>query len=267
MKKVCCIGSSHIATLKAGWDQIAPKWPGVEMTFFGSPNNRVEESMQFLTLEGRRIVPTDAGVTKFFKLTSGGLGDIDLDAYDAFVVMGGVGLTKPFGLYAHYRTDEQFHSAVNVLISAECLVESFVGIFRSSLPYRLTTALAQLTAKPVFLIPEPRPSESVLASSGSEFPTWDYYIKLIQKLVANGDHASEAHYYNAALQAVRQPGVVMADVHADMIVNGVLTPSEYSKGSVWLQSKGYENSPRDDFFHMNGDFGARVLSGILSSIA
>jgi hypothetical protein len=265
MTRFCCIGTSHIGALKGGWDRISPEWPDVHIRFFGAPNYRVEESLQFLTLEGRKIVPTAADVAGFFKMTSGGLSHIDLDAYDAFIVMGGIGLAKPFDLYTLFRTDEQSHQPEHVLVGAECLVEAFAGIFRSTLTYRLTTALAQLTGRPVFLVPEPRPSEALLAAQGSESPHWDVYIKLIQQLHANADHLPEARYYDAAVAAVRQRGVTVVDAPGEMIVDGIFTPHRFCRNSVWLQGHGYEKSPRNDFFHMNQDFGAGVLARILGS--
>lgn len=265
MSRVCCIGSSHLGALKGGWDRISPDRPGVDITFFGAPNYKVEESLQFLTLDGRRIVPTAPDVAHFFKMTSGGLSHIELDAYDAFIVQGGVSLTRPFDLYTLFRTDEQTHQPEHVLVSADCLVEAFAGIFRSTLPYRLTTALAQLTGRPVFLVPEPRPSDALLAATGSESPHWDVYIKLIQRLHAQADHLQLARYYEAAIAAVRQRGVAVIDAPPHMVVDGVFTPHQFCRDSMWLQGGGYEMSPRNDFFHMNQDFGAGVLARILGS--
>lgn len=265
MTRVCCIGTSHLGAIKSGWDRVARDWRGIEMTFFGAPNYRVEESLQFLTLQGRRIVPTAADVAGFFRMTSGGLDHIELDGYEAFIVMGGIGLTKPFDLYTLFRTEEQTHQPAHVLVSAGCLVEALAGIFRSSLSYRLTTALAQLTGRPVFLLPEPRPSDALLAASGSESPHWDVYIKLIQRLHASTDHLPLSRYYEAAIAAVEQRGVVVVDAPPDMVVNGLFTPHQYCRDSLWLQGGGYEPSPRNDFFHMNGDFGARMLDLILRS--
>jgi hypothetical protein len=265
MTRICCIGSSHLGALKGGWDRISRDWPGIAITFFGAPNYRVEESLQFLTLDGRRIVPTAPDVAGFFKMTSGGLDHIELDAYEAFIVMGGIGLTKPFDLYTLFRTDEQSHQPPHVLVSADCLIEAFAGIFRSTLSYRLTTALAQLTGRPVFLLPEPRPSDALLVAGRSESPHWDVYIKLIQQLHASADHLHLSRHYEAAMAAVRQRGVVVVDVPPDMVVDGIFTPHEFCRDSVWLQGSGYEASPRSDFFHMNGHFGARMLNLILSS--
>ncbi|MDR7270162.1 hypothetical protein J2X20_002820 [Pelomonas saccharophila] len=263
MSRICCIGSSHLGALKGGWDSISPERPGVDIVFFGAPNYKVEESLQFLTLEGRRIVPTAADVTHFFEMTSGGLSHIELDAYDAFIVMGGIGLTKPFDLYTLFRTDEQTHQPAHVLVGSDCLVEAFVGIFRSTLPYRLTTALAQLTGRPVFLVPEPRPSEALLAAEGTESPHWDVYIKRIQQLHAHADHLPLARHYEAAMAAVQQRGVTLVDAPPDLVVDGIFTPHRFCRDSVWLQGHGYEKSPRNDFFHMNQDFGAAVLNRIL----
>lgn len=266
MTRICCIGTSHIGTLKGGWDQIAPRWEGLAMSFFGAPNLRGVESLSFLTLEGRAIVPMDTDVKRYFNLTSGGLSRIDLDAYDAFIVVSGVGPITSFDLYTLYRTDEQLHTDENVLLSPTCLVEAIAGIFRDTYGYRLTTALAQLTGKPVFLTPEPRPSDALRTASGSSLPIWDFYIKLAKQLLANGDHLSGAHYYKAALGAIRQPGVSVVDAPAALIVDGLFTPHAFSKGSLWLQNERYEPSPQEDFFHMNQDYGAAVLHEILTGL-
>lgn len=264
MKRICCIGTSHVGALKGGWDLIAPKWPNVAVTFFAAPNLRDNvESLSHLTLQGRHIVSTHVDVEKYFQLTSGGMSRIDLDAYDAFIVMSGVGLTKPFELYTVYRTDEQSHADANVLLSPPCLVETMADLFRETFGYRLTTALVQLTGKPVFLAPEPRPSEALLAASGSARPIWNFFIQLIQQMFAKGDHLPEAHYYATALTAIRQQGVVIVDAPPTMIANGLFTPHAFSRDSFWLQNGRYEPSPSEDFFHMNHDYGAGVLTEIL----
>lgn len=264
MKNVCCIGSSHIGSLKWGWSAIAPRWSGMNMTFFGAPDLRPdEESLKHLTLQGRRIVPTDEAVRKYYQLTSGGLDAIELDAYDGFILQGGIGLIKPLDLYTFFRTDEQTHADTHALVSAECLVESFAELFRSTFAYRLSTAMHHLTRKPVFLVTEPRPSQGLLTSEGSGVEKWDFYIKLISQLHSNGDHVPLARYYRAALQAIRQKGVELVDGPEELIVDELFTPHAFCKESLWLQNNRYEPSPRDDFFHMNGVHGVGVLEEIL----
>ena len=265
MKSICCIGTSHIGALKGGWEQMAPQWTGLKMTFFGAPNLQGVESLGFLALEGRHLVPTDADVEKYFSLTSGGLNRIDLDAYDAFIVMSGVGPTRPFDLYTVFRTDEQVHTEAHTLLSPSCLVEAIAGNFRDTNGYRLATALAQL-GRPIFLAPEPRPSEALLAGGDSEVAIWDFYIKLFTQMFTNGDHLTQANYYRSALEAVRQSGVAVIDAPAELIVNGMFTPHRFSRGAFWLQNERYEPSPQDDFFHMNHDWGAGVLRAILARL-
>lgn len=265
MKKVCCIGTSHIGAMKGGWDEMAAQWPGVKITFFGAPNlHSNEESLKHLALQGRKIVPVDRDVMRYYRLTSGGETDIEVDAYDAFIVLGGLGLLQPFNLYSLYRTDEQYHDDENLLISSDCLVEALAELFRTTYAYRLTTALYQLTRKPVFLVPDPRPSAGLLVSEGSSIQAWDVYIQLIKKLRARGDHVAEAKYYQAAFHAIRQPGVAIVDGPADVVVDGLFTPHEFCRESVWLQNERFETTRDDDFFHMNNRYGSRVLSEILT---
>lgn len=265
MTRLCCIGTSHIGALKSGWEAMAAQWPGVELSFFGAPNlNANEESIKHLTLQGRNIVPTDRDVLYYYRLTSGGLSHIDIDAYDGFIVQGGLSVTQAINLYVLFRTDEQVHGDEDVLVSVGCLVESLTELFRSSYAYRLTTALYQLTRKPVFLVADPRPSVGLLACESSESEAWNFYIQLIKRMHACGNHVSQARYYQAALQAVRQQGVAIVDGPAPLIVDELFTPHEFCKESLWLQNEKFETSPRDDFFHMNQHYGAAVLREIFA---
>jgi hypothetical protein len=118
----------------------------------------------------------------------------------------------------------------------------------------------------VLLLPDPRPSEALLASEGSDNLAWDFYIKLIKQMHANGDHRPEASYFKAALKAICQHGVTVVDTPDDLVVNSMFTPHRYCRDSVWLQNETYELSPNDDYFHMNQDFGARVLTDVLSRL-
>ncbi len=265
MTKLCCIGTSHIGALKSGWEAMAAQWPGVQLAFFGAPNlNANEESIKHLALQGRSIVPTSRDVSYYYRLTSGGQTHIDIDAYDGFIVQGGISITQAINLYTLFRTDEQVHDDENVLISVDCLVESLTELFRTSYAYRLTTALYQLTRKPVFLVADPRPSAGLLASEGSDSEAWEFYIRLIQRMHAGGDHVPAARYYLTAVQAVRQQGVSIVDGPAPLIVDELFTPPEFCKDSVWLQNEKFEVSPRDDFFHMNHHYGAAVLREIFA---
>lgn len=265
MSRLCCIGTSHIGSLKSGWEAMAPQYPGMQLSFFGAPNlNANEESIKHLTLQGRSIVPTSQDVAYYYRLTSGGQTRIDIDAYDGFIVQGGISVTQAINLYTLFRTDEQVHDDENVLVSVACLLESLTELFRTSYAYRLTTALVQLSRKPVFLVADPRPSVGLLASAGSDSEAWDFYIKLIKGMHASGNHVTQARYYRAALQAVQQQGVAIVDGPAPLIVDELFTPHEFCKESLWLQNEKFETSPRDDFFHMNQHYGAAVLREIFA---
>ncbi|WP_027967616.1 hypothetical protein [Halomonas halocynthiae] len=80
---ICVIGSSHVAALKAAWDNEAAAWP-VRMTFFAAPGgiaSKVKSS------EGI-ICSTDNRLKEFWKKTSGGEEKVNLRRYDALVIVG-----------------------------------------------------------------------------------------------------------------------------------------------------------------------------------
>jgi hypothetical protein len=84
VKRICVIGNSHCACLKLAWDALSTRYPAIQLTFFAQRG----VGMADLTPQGKVLVPANEQLKKAMIYTSGGLGVIDLHAYDAVMTVG-----------------------------------------------------------------------------------------------------------------------------------------------------------------------------------
>ncbi len=82
--KICVMGSSHLGSLKLGWDEVRDQFPDLTLDFFGSTGG----TMRHLRVRGSRLVPDNADLADNLAFTSGGMRDIDVSAYQAVILYG-----------------------------------------------------------------------------------------------------------------------------------------------------------------------------------
>jgi hypothetical protein len=158
--RVCVIGNSHIAAVKQAWDNRAPKVSSDLATTFFSAQVRL---MEHLVLDGRVLVPTQDELAAKLRYTSGGTSVIDIDAYDAFVLIGsgfGVDLLKfreIGGTAAHLA-----YGPVEPLMSERCYDAVMAAVLRDSMAIRLIRTIRAIEDKPALIVAAPYLSERLL---------------------------------------------------------------------------------------------------------
>ena len=85
MLKIGILSNSHAASLKVGWESIKENYPNIELTFFAAANKGMAKVKPE---SGNRFTSADILITRMLSITSGGLGSIEVDDYDAFLVYG-----------------------------------------------------------------------------------------------------------------------------------------------------------------------------------
>lgn len=264
--KICCIGTSHLGCLKSGWETLAPSHPEVAMTFFGAPNSGLTELISDVALSDGQIIPRTQMLAQYFQFTSGGHTNIHVKDYDAFAIIGcGVGLTPLFDIYQTHRSDGMTTEEA-IFVSQNCLLDTARGVFLGSTASKYSKAIKSLTNAPIFIIPDPRPSIAVLDQDGSPNRIWDHYIRLIKKLHLNNDGRLVCDLFRQSLSALAHVGAKVIDASGSMVSEHIFTPDELCRGSVWLQNGAYEQSPSIDFFHMNGQFGGKMLTAVIKQL-
>jgi len=225
MTKICVLSNSHAASLRIGWDSIKHNYPGIELTFFAAANKGMAKVQPG---SGNRFTSADILITRMLSKTSGGLGTIEVDDYDAFLVHG-LFLVLP-------RLDLRHSRAVKEIAIKETV--------QSSLNYRFVADLRDMTDVPIYYGANPLLADDTFlhVSSATVYHSYDEISVWIDKCYSGLN----------AIQML-QP----EETRGSMLT----TKREYSDGSVRLKllTDDAEQHKDTDVRHMNGNFGAAYL--------
>lgn len=157
--RICAIGNSHLAALRSGWSLCAADHPGLQITWFGAMWDGIAE----LRRVDRSLCATHAPeVEATLAWTSGGLRQIVLDDYDAFLLAGlKLSFTSLARLYGGSRTLLQSQDPpAKRLISRAVFDAASQGLIRGSQSLTLARSIREATESRLVLIPDPLPGEA-----------------------------------------------------------------------------------------------------------
>ncbi len=226
MTRICIIGNSHVASLKTGWDEIKDRHGDCELTFFASP----KRNMNNLEIKDDVLRPTTVVLRKNMKYTSGGLGQIAPNDYDAIVIYG-LGLRVP-------RLDKRLSRAV--------LEQTLKDNLFQSLNYRTAMRVRSACPLPIFMGHNPMHAASEDAEQATTFMS---YAEVMDELTATMDIA--------AVKLVSQPAATVA--------SDWFTKSQYAKGAKRLAIKDKLEGAlhdEDQQSHMGTEFGKLYLEDL-----
>lgn len=254
--RLCVLGNSHLASMKTGWDLLRDQHPELDLTFFGAPKAMMED----LSLEGNALVPGNDKLAGKLRTFSGGLGQVDLDAFDAFVVCGlQFGPRRLVQLYRTHRpmsfewreplvdlapmaSKEQAVTAISERLFNDALIAGLTD----TMAIRIIEMIRDVTEKPVFLVSAPFFSE--LALDGGD---WD-------GILGSGDiERLAARFRKFARHA--------CPVHVSL----VLTPNRLVRYGFFTASE-YAVPPAEDGFqdltHTSDLYGAAMLRSVFATL-
>lgn len=221
--KLAILGNSHVACLIVALRET----PGilgehVEATVFASTGGK----MRHLQRSGTRLVPKLPELEKHFLMTSGGAAAVDLDACDAFLVVGMSYVLEP----------------VPAAVTSAVLNRALENNIAAGSFWRIVDDIRKVSDRPILCGHRPlaaeTPVEGVLA-----------YEDLMRRY--------EALVRKKRVTLVRQP--------EETRIGEMFTRPEFTTGSVRLTGAvlGEVQEHRDtDVVHMNGAFGAIYLRAI-----
>ena len=131
--RLCVIGTSHVATLKLGWDQRAAAYPGVAVTFFAAPLGKLLS----LKPQDGRLVSADAE-TRGLLASSAGHAEVNPQDFDA-VLLAGMRFYLP-------RLDVRMSAALHQAVLADIVAGPALT---------LAKRIRRLAPLPVFFAHEP----------------------------------------------------------------------------------------------------------------
>lgn len=241
---ICIIGNSHIGSLKTAWDEVKDSNEGVNLTFFGAGG----ANLSSLVLDNNKIKSDDPFVSERFKTTSRGLKEIDLLAFDVFVLHG-LGFTHPYPLLNNYSLVNDS----NQYISRQCFISTLHDYLNESLAIKICKLIRKASEKQIILSSQPNLNESSLdkvnlksffqMNPASYFEIFADEMKQIEK--------------NIGLKYIAPP--------SETISNYFYSKSEYMVGSSTITGKVNDRATADQK-HANKDYGLICLHNILSEI-
>jgi len=156
----CVLSNSHLAALKLAWtNRVFGAREDFTFDFFGARTCMLKQVRR----KGRSLVPRTGDAAERWRFTSGGKDRIDIDDYDALVVVAcGFGIDVPklrsqCGTLAHSR-----FSRVENLVSAACFEAASEEMFEATGALHLIDLVRKMSELPIFLVAAPFISEVVL---------------------------------------------------------------------------------------------------------
>jgi len=235
--KICIIGNSHIASLKLGWDEIAPLTPAQDITFFAARGKQAAELVVKTDWRRRKtLVPGIKGgkLERSIEFTSGGKTEIDFSAYDICML---------HGLLKFPRYDRRISAAVKQAV----MQRSVVG----SLATPLVAKIRACSDIPIWIShqPVPRLQENEFIPATARYAPYDMVLDEITAAFGRDD-----------VRFLAQPKETLA--------SEIATQGRYSQGSVRLDvGDKHSNKPHEveDYVHMNGAYGVLVLNALFAA--
>jgi len=229
--KICVIGNSHVAVIKAAYD-LLPTENMPELTFFADRGSGIEE---LVVQDGKLCAEAgNARLTSALRFTSGGLAQIDPEAYDRFLIIGLVQGVKRLV----QMVEDPFSQAVRN--------HALAGFWRERAITKMCEKLREITDKPVSFGLTPLPAAPKVNEIGPE--TYEQMVKLSYGL----------HFSKMGVDVVGQP--------SETIANRENTEQVFSIGSARLRVKGAQGVQEhsdEDIYHMNTAYGSLWLENYL----
>lgn len=222
--KIALLGDSHAACLITAMNESADEFIEGTTTVFAAPGRNMEN----LFLEGARLMPSTKSLRQNLEKSSGGQWSIDIEAYDAFVLMG--------LRYIFPKLGAEFSSAVVQRVLAQSVA--------TENHWRLVRLLRQVTDRPIFCGHKPLPS----ADPGEDSLGLIGYDDMFNHLKA----------------ATSDLDVTLLKQPAETRERGLFTVPEFAKGSRILKTG--ELHPDHDNRHMNSAFGAIFLANLKTAL-
>ena len=210
--RICVLGNSHVGALRRGWEALQAERVDIQPVFFASPGR----SLATLERHDDRLVPTTPGVAKYLALTSGGLPEISLGDFDAFLLVG-MAFLMP-------QVDRRHSSAV--------LRTACQDAWSGSVCARMVALVRASSQVPLLVLHNPLP--------------------ISRREVAHLQPATYADTLHCLEAGVVPPGVTLLPQPAATRAEDWLTQAEFSAGATTLLGEGVAE---DNATHMNARFG------------
>jgi hypothetical protein len=244
---LCVIGNSHAGAVWQAWKSgaIAAR-QDFSMTVFAAQGSTAE-----LEYRDRSLIPTTPDVSQMFSFTSGGKDRIEIDEYDAFLLVSlgfGIDLARLFtrcNVFEHLA-----HGTADMVVSHACLVEIIRGHNANSMALTVARQIRADSAAPILIYPTPFRPETMLSEENDPCLSDRALLEdIMPRSIA------------AVSELASQNDCEVFWQHPETVALPGLTKARYAKGAVNLRS-----SIERDSKHVNLDFAVYSLREIVQRL-
>ena len=265
--RLCVIGNSHVGMLRAAARDLGAGGP--EIGFFSKAGPGLEKA----TIEGSTIAARDQGLAAA-QARFGMPAALDVSAFDAAVFVAGTA-----SVYSALRILQDFRvsgwpSCVatrenpvpsgpepphRALVSEPAFVATLADAARAGISHTFATALRRASDVPMFLVPQPYPSELVFETARPR----DFGFLRAR---AKGDGRAIAACLTRAIDEAFGDvgGVCILHQPEDTIAHGFTTARAYARDAVRVDGDTPQHPT--DLLHVGPAFGKRVLARVAASL-
>ena len=241
MKRVCVIGDSHTAALKAGWTSIADEFPDADLTFFAARR----ELLVSLEVQDGVLVTEDQRLRRAFEASSGGADRIE-PRFDRYLLCGlGSGVNSVIPLLRAHRPATLARDDRQALSNA-CYAACMARVLALTPMMWMLGRLRQISDAPAVVVGPPLPVSR----------------PAFTRLHASGEDAIFMSLYAGAWQSLTAPlgARVLPQPRETLDGSAMSTNPIYFRGGEHLADKS------DDQSHANAEYGAIVLRAALRAL-
>jgi hypothetical protein len=243
---VCVLGNSHTAALQRAWrNRLAAAVPNVTLTFFAARSQK----LRHVALKEGTLVPDDDDLAESLAMTSGGLSQVELGRYDAFLMAGlGARITLTSLCTEHGTVDHLQWGAVEHLVSRTCFRAMLAAGLTDNLAFWLLDRIRESgSAAPVLICPTPFYSD----------------IELERPMLRKHPRLSDAAFRARVIDEGKAIAFEEAARHGGEIVwqdDSTIGSPGYTKRAFTHNALRLGKEASDDGKHMNEDYGGIVLT-------
>lgn len=258
MKQGLIIGNSHVAMIAKFWRTNPDHFADMNLTFMAQPGDGPKD----IKFDGTVMYSTDPDFLQFQK-TFGVEPRIDLAKFD-FLVIVACGLSF-YPLASILRSCHVWgwgpydYNTRNQLISCACLQTALRDRLKNTLGANLVETIHRRTVIPIYIVPQPLPSEqlSTIKGKGGNF----------RKIETNGINQQAYQAYETALEDVFSPhkNTTIIWQPEETIKSNIYTRSSFTKGAVRLYNLN-KQQPETDILHANQNYGGLILGQLANLV-
>lgn len=258
MIRLCVIGNSHMAAYKLGWDVLTSAEKSarhtLSPTFFGAPRDGIRQIEQ----QSGRLVPTRKDIADNFERLSGGLREINLAEYDAFLLVGlNVSIKRMLRFYkTHFwygLKPDQERTMVPVSFALDFLAERYSNTLLAETAAKVRSG----TNAPIIAVAEPYWASWVREDNGNK-PDYGW-----DEVIRNGDAESLSMMFHKSVTNSLDGSAVFVPQAHETVVDGIMTRPDFNKEASRLITG---EGGGTDAAHMNGEFG-RAMWQLIARVA